>query len=123
MKYLKSYNESISISPDIIQELKDICLELTDKHFSINIVPMGSSYELYISCENFNFFYYNEVSEVIDRIKYFLKSQGYRTTIITSCTGYEKYDDKACYLVTLRIAETPKYDPSKFHFNHPKSNG
>lgn len=50
MKHLRSFNEDIEywIQPGILQDLKDICLELTDIGLSYDIFPDQEEDEFYV---------------------------------------------------------------------------
>jgi hypothetical protein len=95
MKWLKTYESHHKLSDDIIQNLKDICLELTDQGFGIAInsdlpksllssPPFSNKINLTIlkSSSNGNKeFLYKEISEVVERISDFMDSRGYKSVI------------------------------------------
>lgn len=89
MKHIKTFNEIVvikSVSDDMIEDIKDICQELKDDGFYVNVYQLdqcvlitkrkllnnGSSYHLV----EFN---YNDVSEVIERLKDYLGNRFLKT--------------------------------------------
>lgn len=112
MKYLKSFNESVSTQEgewsDILQNIKDICLDLSDDGFSVSYrVPHGLGYSpsgINISTAKsislivviskvsksigtgvpkvFNGFKYNDVKDVVERLRYYLHHlPGYKSVV------------------------------------------
>ena len=89
MKHIKTFNEIVvikSVSDDMIEDIKDICQELKDDGFYVNVYQLdqcvlitkrkllnnGSSYHLV----EFN---YNDVSEVIERLKDYIGNRFLKT--------------------------------------------
>ncbi len=70
MKYLKLFNESQSDS--IIDDVEDICVELKDIGFQTGIGIPNRFYDKQLCYLSINrkgqYFDYNEVSEVVDRL-------------------------------------------------------
>lgn len=95
MKYLKLF-ESFSDPEEIVNELKDICLELGDNYVDVNCeyyptkVVNGQIYGDFISLglEKMDFHDYNDVlcwgdvSETIDRVLEYLNSVDWRLSSI-----------------------------------------
>jgi hypothetical protein len=74
MRRIRSYNESL-LSEDVKITIRDICLELKDLGFSINYSGL---YDKRPSIEiNKEYFIYDEVDEIIERIKDYLNDIGY----------------------------------------------
>jgi hypothetical protein len=79
MKHIKSKKLFESITDYEISDIKDICLELGDKGFnvqvnSVNIIP-ATKYNVWIVKsiqDTYVEFLYSEVEEVIDRLKDYL---------------------------------------------------
>lgn len=102
MKYLKSFFEAIDMKDlpeDIKQNLKDICLELTDNGFEIYLTHLeikgniksvygfeGYCVVLRISKKNSLGYYENinteEVREIIGRVKDYMKTEGYMSDVL-----------------------------------------
>lgn len=92
MKYLNSFNEKIRHASDhnmydIMQDIKDICLELNDIGFVIKFVEAGYTViKFEIQKENYSSFSYDEVSEVMERIKDYMPD-----TFTTDIKKYVKF--------------------------------
>jgi hypothetical protein len=84
MKHLKKYNEEIKMSDDeITTNIKDILLELTDVGFIVrtdlrNILKMDLTKKphIVIKKRKLGNFKFDEVSDVIDRLRDFMKING-----------------------------------------------
>lgn len=111
MKYLKSYNEVLLIDPTggadigIYCDLLDIGLELTDDNFAFDVsFPTEKSSKEYWKNSRFKLFIHHKkyqkfkiteiISEVIERIKDYMTSKGYK------CNVYYRDDQ-------TDISETP----------------
>lgn len=101
MKHLKLYNESIKIEKEILQDLKEICLDLTDDdkfkiefsegetYSSFAVIINRDIKENYIPRQGmpdqiqraYPEFSYDEISETIERLKDYMKSNGYSTDV------------------------------------------
>lgn len=95
MKYLKTYEENIfnrligkkpSLSKEIIQDIKDICLELQDEGFRVftnqlGFNSLGNREGFYPNIEIFtkanDNFKYTDIEDVVERLKDYMKSRGY----------------------------------------------
>jgi len=81
MKLIKSFEEfsngiQLCIIPDsVVENIKDICLELQDDGFNVIIDP--TICHIYST----NGFKYDQVSEVIERVKDYISSEGYNITV------------------------------------------
>lgn len=89
MKYLKTFessNDELQIlPPEMVNDLHDICLELTDSGLNVEIknsCGLDKQTFLYITR---NFIYTEEISEVIERIKDYVGNKGYYTAIRSVC--------------------------------------
>lgn len=74
MKYLKTF-EKFNSNDDkirILEDLKDICLELTDVGYDVDINIHS------VNIDHKRAFFINEISEVLDRIKDYMEEKGYR---------------------------------------------
>lgn len=80
MKYLKYFNES-ALSEDVMQDLNDICLELTDVGFKVDIYNEDDHKDVIIFKPNHGLFKYKEVKDVVERIKDYIKDQNYSIEI------------------------------------------
>ena len=88
MKHLKTFNESNDNLKDIVQELKDIALELTDEGFRVDIYQLPANTERFIKIRvdilkihgdfyrNYTIedFQYQEISETTDRMIRYMES-------------------------------------------------
>ena len=94
MKHLATFNESTNpgFPEDILQDLKDICLELKDIGFQIKTGRYVDVYKVsknidciriykYDKVGHYDTFNYNTVKEYIDRIKDYMKMNGYATEV------------------------------------------
>lgn len=119
MKHLKTYNESdtfgsenmkkafnIRFDKEVINDLKDICLELKDEGYNIkytltsseknhnmrkdpdyvdilqkNILQISKPRKIRNSTSTTSIIFFDEISEVIERIKEYMLSCGYKTTV------------------------------------------
>lgn len=92
MKYLKRF-EDLNTHDNIISDLKDICLELSDNGFTIDIVHGSiSSYVTIYKPNKYNSNYKefdtNEISETLDRIEEYLGDKWVDTSLSKSGSGY-----------------------------------
>ncbi len=93
MKYLRLFE-----SNSVIEDLKDICLELEDMEFSIQFeryIKDPDAYDLYIfngvfldKWEKFN---YNLISEYVDRIEEYLGDKIKKILVVEAGTWHEYY--------------------------------
>lgn len=87
MKHLKSYNESQLSNAkveakDIVQNLKDICIELEDEGFKIFLQGINPHVEIHLGIsKGGEDFKYGEVSEVVERMKDYMKQEGYSAVV------------------------------------------
>lgn len=107
MKYLKTFESTnivrdtdgdfnimpllgnINLPIHVIEELRDICLELEDDGFLVDIskspesmmFPQGFTYIIITYPQIHKFTYTKEISEVIERIKEYTLSQGYNLRV------------------------------------------
>lgn len=77
IEYKRNINESLNffnkrLSQETIDDIKDICLELSDDRFIIQAGDGTDSYEVFISKDNHDPFSYNIVKEAIERLKDYL---------------------------------------------------
>lgn len=82
MKYLKSFNESLD--KNIIQDLEDICQELKDEGFTINIDNNSAQQFITIYKKikyGYKWFTYKDIEDVFLRIQDYIKQQGYYAEI------------------------------------------
>lgn len=92
MNHLKSINEYyIDHNIEIVRDLQDICLELTDVGFTCYCTPRGV--DQYHSCiygisiykfdseRSLIVFSYKEVAETVERIKSYMKQRGHSTSV------------------------------------------
>lgn len=81
MKHLKHYNEEHKLKGFIWRDLKDICLELKDEGFKVDIDRWKHNIDITKS-QNQRFpeidFKYSEVSEVIERLKDYLSQNNWK---------------------------------------------
>lgn len=87
--YSRHYNESI-ISGDIKENLQDICLELQDIGFIININKNDLMYPPLINAEHLiihkphhfdTFKWTNEISEIIERVRDYMNTCGFHSKV------------------------------------------
>ena len=100
MKHLRRFNEGLE-RKEILQDLKEICLDLTDDGFNVKFFSTrinhvefrklfggSSDFGLIItlpkSIDQTHDFKYKKVSEVIERIKRYMKINKYKT-YVTKC--------------------------------------
>ena len=67
MRYLKRFNESSS--DEVIENLKDICLELTDNGFFYYLNPKSP---IEIEIRKGKVFKWSEIADVVERLKDYL---------------------------------------------------
>lgn len=106
MNHLKYFNESI-LDKDIVRDLKDICLEIIEDGFNIDFINDSDidddiendelrsldtyshaedeqvnedSFSMHIGSKK-DSFKYDEVSEVVERIKDFMTMKGYQSKV------------------------------------------
>lgn len=145
MKHIKPYDETyfnIDLPKDVLSDLKDICLELSDSGFQIDIDKKGaadpcnpfdrpkySNVWIYLTYkearkrenrqegEDYSFtFTYKEIEEVVERIKDYIQSKGYQIEIYLFKNGkvsnLENNKEKAT-LVKLSFNDIKSHNESK----------
>ena len=127
MKHLKRFFESTSYpTNNVLSTLKDICLELEDERYEIehrldefkpNSVFNNSRKNKIIGeyqgmlINNIHVFDYVEVEEVVERIKDYMQSEGYKTHVsyIKQSGDWQELEDRlesnlyAMYLIFEKI--------------------
>ncbi len=93
MKYLRLFE-----SNSVIEDVKDICLELEDMGFSIQFerhISEPEAYDFYIFngefLDKWNNFNYNLISEYVDRIKEYLGSKVTEMVVVVNGIWYRLY--------------------------------
>ena len=79
MKYIKSYKIFEQSSAEISQTIEDICQDLKDDGFSIEVErgTFDDIYRILVFIRNERSFTYEEISNVVDRITTYLKELDY----------------------------------------------
>jgi|ERR1035437_7837117 hypothetical protein len=119
MKYLKRFNEDRKVGSlkktglgpmstkdmdDKVDNIKDICLELTDEGFVCDITRIDTQIEIIIHKTNVKLgdalyasalkeFRYEEVKEVVERIKDYVSPLEVKRTLILLTTGWCNLED------------------------------
>ena len=97
MKYLKHIFESTD--KEILQDLKDICLELEDIGYWIDIEKGTESRIMFVVNirKRPDFIVYRDIEDCIERMKYYMSLEGYKMWIwvpssIRLSNGYRSVD-------------------------------
>ncbi len=115
MKHLKKYNEN---KKETLDDIHDICLELEDEGFKIEIRPrnpwLENLYSVNISKYD-EYFKYNEVKETMLRLKNYLDNYNkynsvYITTAQRNYACHCIFDENFLYSKMLTVYKTDKAD-------------
>ncbi len=99
MKYLKRYNESVSEPDyDLIEDIKDIFLELRDEEFEFTIVPIDTKVPSIYICRDM-LYNWSDVKEYFDRALEVIGNNWVLDAIVIT------YSDKAHKMDTGDIEE------------------
>lgn len=85
MKYLKIYEQYFDLS-EIVDECRDILLDLKDELFNISVLQANDSIIIFID-KNDDYFYYDDIVEHIKRLSIYIDSIKYRMNIYDSATN------------------------------------
>lgn len=115
MKHLKSYNESI-LYDNIRSNLEDICQELKDGGFGVYITYNSSVEQTSLiiakldittfrDAGDFNYspFKFADIEETVERIKEYMKSEGYEVITLSSDWPHNQETPKEIINSTFRM--------------------